>query len=225
MNRHAVFIILSLVTAFTTSCRRGSDRYAVEARTAHDIITLLKAFELRQPEQRPTNLLQIFTELKRDYPHDWHKRFRGFGAPGFTNSIFEKYVFLPAGITNTQLHGEILLLNAGPFSDGRAFGRIVIAKSGPVEYRRIWMVESQVQSVLKQLPVPLPSNQTFPVASVYKAHSHQSLFGRLSSGFFDFAAANGISPNTAAPLWRVLLSLPIFFLLLIMFWLWKRSSR
>jgi hypothetical protein len=221
-------LLVPVVLLVLAGCTPKRTQYQAEGRTALDIITFLKVYELRHPEMRPTNLFQVFVGVNKHYPHFLHDRFVPFGVQaGFTNSFYEKYVFPAPGVTNRLIKGEVLLLNAEPYRDGYGdLVREVISKTSD-GYQRNTLSERTVQELFKEAsakipdPTPMPAPPTAPAADRYEDDAAR----RTSRFFVRLAEYLGLDGRTGWILQYATLGLGIVAIAALLVWSRPFSRR
>jgi hypothetical protein len=195
MNQRAWrFLCVVLLVSLALGCQKKPTQADIEWQTASRIASLLKLHETLHPDGRVTNLAQLFAALERPYPYSWHQDFKPFGPQaGFENSIYEKYVFPPPGMTNRFLEGEILLLNAQPFKDPEGqLRRIVISKvgEGMSGFRITWREDEIVQKIFADAGEQIP--KAVPMLSPPRPSPTEEVFPSTiwdkTADFFDTAA-------------------------------------
>jgi hypothetical protein len=129
-----------------------------EYRFVPELCSAVEAF-INNNHAIPTNMSQLQNWLTVEGWAWWEEKFKEFGEhAGFSNSIFEKYVFLPSGVF-FQIRSktfEAVLMNAQPFSDGRgATNRWVIHRTGEVINRSL-LPEEKVQGMLRRAGIDAP---------------------------------------------------------------------
>ena len=224
-------LFLSALLVCLPACSPREEQYIAEGQTAHKVVSLLQMFQIENPGTRPTNLIQLFGGENGRYPHAWHQRFQAYGKDaGFTNSIFEKYLFLPNGITNRLIQGEALVMNAQPFSNAQGRGRIVISRVGldVNDYRRTWIEENRIQGIFAQLGVEIPTQVSMPLPpsklqpGPLDKEMQPPPFFAITSAIDNFASIYGLNGPT---LRYALPAVAAVLFLFVTFWLWRRSRR
>lgn len=178
-----------------SACSSRNKHYEVERQTALDIVGFLKVYELDHRDVRPTNLFQVFAGVGKHYPHFLHERFASYGAhAGFSNSFYEKYAFLPPGVTSRFVEGEILLLNAHPYSDpyGKLERNVISRATEGYKWRTLQ--EDTIQRMFKETgqripkPTPMPPPPPAPSMNTDAEESYplsvrvERFFGQLAEG-------------------------------------------
>jgi hypothetical protein len=225
----------SFVAAITLSleigCQKRETQYAMENRAGKHLAGLLGMYDaLENP--RPTNLAQVYETFRSPYPYDWHKSFRRFGKQaGFENSFFEKYIFLPAGVTNRWIPGEIVMMNARPFEANRKQKhRGVFSKIGS-QYGWNSLSEERIQQLLRDAGIsePKPMSMSPPPAEPIDEFSREfppeSLVTRISNVIIFWGTSVGLSSSSAVVFRHIIFFSPFVLLPLLGFWLWRRSQR
>src|SRR5207247_4597811 len=75
------------------------------------------------------------------------------------------YVFLPPGVTNRWVQGELIFMNAKPFPDSRGeLTRMIISRVGRSysQFRYASYPEFQVQEIFKDAGIDIPKPPTTP---------------------------------------------------------------
>ena len=159
-NALLIWPVAAVVIYCGSGCRERPAQVAVKQQTLQRLTGLLRFYDIDFPGVRPTNFSQVFLDLQRPYPHGIDSQFRAFGAhAGFTNSFYEKYIFLPPGLSHRMIEGEILLLNAQPFPDRDGkLGRMVLSKlgAGHASYRINWILEPRIQQIFQEAGIKVP---------------------------------------------------------------------
>jgi len=208
-------------------CQKTEKQPEMEARAGREIERLLGLYEaLGNP--RPTNLAQVYLTLKMSYPHEWHQNFRELGwRAGFSNSFYEKYVFLPGGVTNRLIVGEIIMMNAHPYEGiGQSKRRLIFSKLG-TRYGSKELPETLVQDLFREAGISEPKAVTLPAPPPAPPNidRRNPFHVEMSNALLGLGRGLGFSPEGAV-LFRhsVFLGLGLGLPLLI-FWLWRRSRR
>lgn len=203
-----------LIALYGTGCikREQRQQFELESFTAGTIQRSLSLHEGNSSGEPITNVAQIFammdlTSAHRGHPYVLQQRFREFGpTAGFTNSIYEKYVILPRGITNRAIKGEMTLMSAQPFQDldGRAI-RMIIWKAGEQDYRSTELREERVQEMFRDInrTIPVPERMPSPPIPPGFARSAPSLLESVELYFRDVAGNLGVGRGS----WWILLLL------------------
>jgi len=226
----AVIILASLVTA----CRKEISQSEAEHEATHRLKNMLALYELENAGVYVTNLAQVFSALKKEYPHYWHKQFSAYGMyAGFKNSFYEKYMFLPLGATNQAIEGEFVFLNAEPFPDGeKKLGRMVASRVGGryQDCRLRWFREERIEKIFREagieMPKPVPMPPPPPAPPEDKHHVPLSV--RLSEFFAVWADHLGLGADKGWVLQRATFSLLLFLVALASGWFafkWVRRRR
>ena len=107
----------------------------------------------------PTNVTDLYPFIGGDAWALWEEQFKEFGEQaGFANSIFEKYIILPSGVSFQigPAKTDIVLMNAKPVLDERRLtNRWVINKSGTLVYQTL-LSEDKVQAALQEAGITMP---------------------------------------------------------------------
>jgi hypothetical protein len=203
-------LILAVVMASFSGCAKREPQSTLEHQTVIAIANMLMTYEFRHPSVHVTNLAQIYTGLNKPYPHRWHHQFARYGKDaGFTNSFYGRYVFLPAGLTNRFVEGELVMMNAVPFPDSTGrLGRMVLSRVGGTyqQWRFRWFAEQDVQSLFAQLGTTIPKPQVMPPAPhegkrVWEVSRPETrefpLWMRMQLGIMDLCQWLGVNPSWA----------------------------
>lgn len=199
------------------------------------ITKALWLYEGLYPGVAITNLPQAFNgafELDawhRMHPAFLEKEFRKFGKyAGFTNSFYEKYVRVPAGITNRAFPKDVIYMNAHPVPDyDGKFGRYVIWREGPQSYNNNWAPEEQIQEAFRRAGVPIPRPSPMPKPRVPKdsPYPQQSLGKRMTLFFRDLAGDYGPGRRFGETLMLICLGVPTIAGVVMVFWFARRPKR
>jgi hypothetical protein len=197
----ALWLLVSLIVC------AGSQNHAqfeAEGQFARDIVRLLTLYEYEHPGQVVTNLSQLFERSGRAYPSDRHQQFMQFGKhSGFTNSIYEKYLFVSGAATNQITRGLVVMMNAVPYPgpDGRP-QRNVISKAGERFFREE-ITEEAAQELLRGLAVTNVHWMSFPAYDDSMDKVHRQSLHRIIGRFFERASREvGIKGVTGERLQR-----------------------
>jgi hypothetical protein len=192
MNRNFVTLMVAVLMC---GCQKKQEQYEAEAQTTFEIIRLLDLHASDPNQTHPTNLFQLLELHQQGYPHVWHRRFAAFGKhAGFTNSIFEKYVFFPSGITNQWIEGELVLMNKPyPGSDGR-LQRNLISKTGNRYAYQVHREES-VQALFKEAGIVEPKSIAMPQPPFAPEEERQAFSIRTSRFFVWMAESLGMDSS------------------------------
>ena len=116
-----------------------------------------------------TNWTMLSEWFNDDFWPSWEKKFGTFGKQkGFTNSIFEKYVWVKPGVVvvTTQPPKEILLMSSVPLQEGtNLIRRAILLEGTNIVERHIPedFVQKSFQIAGRAIPGPDPS--LFPAAA------------------------------------------------------------
>jgi hypothetical protein len=158
-------LILAGLVIVLCACERRDNQFEAEARFAFGVMRSLDEFARTNPGVSVTSLVQL-VPTPENYPHNWHDRFKRFGGhAGFTTSIYEKYVFFPAGLTNRWLDGELVAINAQAFPAPRGGMQRTMILRGDERHRYRPVPEAVVQRVLRELGVSEPTAPPRPPPS------------------------------------------------------------
>ena len=154
-------ILLKLIVVMVTQFAAADDEtslIALEYRFVPKLCSAIQTY-VNKNHVVPTNITQLQNWLTVEGWASWEERFKKFGEQsGFSNSIFEKYVFLPQGITFRigPVVVEAVLMSARPFWDGKGgTNRWVIHRSGEIIDRAL-LPEYKVQEMFRQADAEMP---------------------------------------------------------------------
>jgi hypothetical protein len=208
------------------------ERAVLERAAAGRLHKSLWLHEAQFPDHPRTNLTTVFQELGVEYPSDLHEKFRRYGREaGFTNSIFERYLFTPGGISNEVLKGEIILMGAKPYvNEGERLVRIALVRNGP-GYEG-WSFnefnEDQVQQSFKDAGVEMPPPRP-PVASAPIAREgfqpRVSFAAKVRRFFQNVAYYYGPGRFFWFPMMLICIGSVLFVVILLIIWFTRRSRR
>jgi hypothetical protein len=210
--------------------RRTQELRELEGNAAAAIYRALDLYEGLHPTIEVTNLPQVFngaTELSRWHilhPAFFDREFRKFGKyAGFTNSFYEKYVRVPANVTNHAFPTEAMFMNSQPVPDyDGGFGRYVIWREGPQYHRSSWVPEEQIQEAFRRAGVPIPKPTPMPKPPVPEGRPYieRPLSMRVRLFFRDL-----VGPAFADELMWICFGAPIASAVVLVIWLSRRRSR
>ena len=168
LNKFGVFAFLGIV-GICAGCREHLDQEYWEQKFASDMIQRLQLYETLNPRTPVTNMAMLFSGSNAPpYPWWWHDSLARFGkTAGFSNSLIEKYVIAPPGMTSRWIKGHLRLIAVHPFpsSDRKPKRSVIIYTAehyGPhYEYRMV--PESRIQETLAEQNVSIPPPDTLPV--------------------------------------------------------------
>jgi hypothetical protein len=206
------FPICVVVACCVSGCgiRERQERIAAESEAGARLVKLFWLYEDQFPTQPRTNLAGLFDTVGTGYPSDLHERFRRFGRnAGFSNSFYEKYVFVPPGISNAVTGGEMILMSAASFpeEDGREV-RVVIFRNGfgYDGWGQKWLPEEVVREIFATAKVEFPKPVPLPRQAVEARYS-QNLWQRIQTESGDWARFLGLGRSkmvgSDSVLWRV----------------------
>ena len=225
MSRRAFQSFVCFLSIGLAGCEHRDQQFELEARTVFGLMNMLRWYESDNPGVQVTNLSQLFWGLNRDYPYAWDKQFRMFGKDaGFRNSFFERYVFFPAGITNSHFDGQLVFMNAQPYPEARGgMERTVVFKAAGGYYRRT-LGEERVQQLFKDAGIdePRPLEMPPPPPAPLDTRYSPSFVARVRGFVLGILQANGLSAPTAWAVWRGLAVLFPLLFLVILIWNWQR---
>lgn len=189
-------LLWTLLISCLPGCSPAEKQHTVEAQTIFGVIRLLPIYEHSYPAVPITNLAQMITGLERDYPYGWHQGLMRFGKyAGFTNSIYEKYIFFPPGVTNPKFEGELLLMNARPYPSANGkMGRTVVSKAAGIYHRNV-LREERIQQVFKEAGIVEPKAVTMPPPPVPLKEEPIPISIKVSRFFMKAADFLGISQH------------------------------
>ncbi|MCI0746640.1 MAG: hypothetical protein L0Y58_14665 [Verrucomicrobia subdivision 3 bacterium] len=211
------FVLFWGVAASIAGCiPRDETRSSLERKAAQRIHTFLWLHEAAFTNRMRTNLAEIVRELGAQYPGDLHEKFRRFGTEaGFRDSFYDRYLFAPPGVSNTAIHGEVVLVNAEPYlDDNNQPVRIAIVRGGP-GYEGWSFHETPewlIQEIFRQANVPIPQKNSVPgppkrLAS--KQADNRAIGEAVQMYFRNLARDWGLGPGSW---WMLLLASIILFL-------------
>jgi len=225
------WLFFPAILLLAIGCQKRETQYEMEARAGRVLSSLLGIYDvLGNP--RCTNLAQVYTALGSPYPHDWDRNFRKFGGrAGFTNSFFEKYIFLPSGATNRWIVGEIVMMNARPYeSINHQECRGIFSRIG-AQYGWNELSEKLVQELFRDADIPepkpswMPPPPPEPINEFSREFGGDSFLTRLSNMIIFWGTSVGLGGSGAIVLRHVVFFSPFVLLPLLGFWLWRRSRR
>lgn len=187
--------------------------------------TIATAFKIHAGSnegQFPTNWSMLQTVLKPRMWYDEELKFREFGEnKGFTNSIYEKYVFVPPGVKMPAIYkgappqGDILFMAAAPYQSANSdvLLRSVIHRRDGTNVIPTPYVEERIQKLFQEHGVAIPSAD--PMSSAidpeivraerdfvnkanedwYRAHPEDRPFLRGTSAPGPYVGSNRPSPE------------------------------
>ena len=224
-------LLITATILLFAGCSRRERQFEAEGQIINEIFRLLPIYETENPGVRITNLAQVFTNHTREaasYPHQWHWRLAAFKEfAGFTNSVYERYIFFPAGITNQRITGELLFMHATPYpgSNGEMQRKMVAQDADGFHSRTL--AEKNVQAMFHELgitqpkSIPMPPPPPAPPELEYK----RPLLSATRNAVTNFFEQAGMSVTAAHWMWVSLLSLPLVLLMAIAFFFWKHKSH
>lgn len=235
MSAEAIHYFLPvLLSVLVTGCGR-SELVALnelEQEAAGSLVLPLALYEAQFPDGRITNVAQVFGVLDlsrshRSHPFVFQERFRRFDSQaGFTNSIFEKYVVIPAGITNEQTGGELVLMSATPFPDfEKVLTRMVIVRAGKQDYRASKIADSQVQEIFRRsgIAIPKPIRMSAAEAPLGYEKPNYRLATRFRMFFENVAYAYGPGRFFWLPTMLICIGVPILGATFFVIWFARRG--
>jgi hypothetical protein len=235
-QRHLAAILLIGGFLFLPGCgRKMAKLHEAENTAAGAIQRSLVLYEGLYAGVTITNLHQVFDGATRlDQWHIMHPArletdFRKFGKyAGFTNSFYEKYVRVPSGVSNRAFPKDAMFMNAQPVPDyDGGYGRFVIWREGPQDYRNNWAPESQIQEAFQRAGVPIPQVTPMPKpprpgGSPYPDHS---LGTRTVLFFKDLSGDYGPGRALWFPFMLICLGVPLIISVVLFVWIFRRSRR
>jgi hypothetical protein len=161
---------LILAAVALLGCIKEKPQSYWESQAATTLIHYMNIYDGLNPQVPKTNVAQIITNIDdRPYPVELHREFLRYGRyAGFTNSLFEKYVFVPEAVTNLVKQGRPILMNSEPFPDtDKRLQRYIIyevpSQTEPT-YSRALVSETVVQIAFKAVGMAIPEPPRFPPA-------------------------------------------------------------
>jgi hypothetical protein len=164
------FALTLLLVGSLSGCIKPKLQVYWEQKAASHTIRRLHLYDSVNPGVLKTNVGQVFTNVDdRPYPIEFHREFQRYGRfAGFTNSFYEKYVFVPEVMTNLVKQGRPVLMNSQPFPDSEnGMQRLVIYQytwQGEPTYAYTPLPEEFIQNAFKQVGVRIPEAPRFPPA-------------------------------------------------------------
>ena len=212
MSARCLLYLFYCAVALFSGCRLHEEQDTVESKTIFQIIKALQNYEIDHPQDRVTNLVQLFEASGKPYPNFWHEEFSRYGKnAGFKRSIYEKYIFFSPGITNRLFEGELFLMNARPYpGPGGERKRNIVSKIGHQFYWRT-LQESAVQRIFQEAGIAEPKPIEMPAPNQTSGSNAERWFVSSQRYFRDVAWKMGIGP---AAWWIVALAYALGFLLL-----------
>ena len=204
IRRRSAILILGLVAFW--GCDLRDKQHIAEAQTVLAIMRHLRDYDMANPSVAVTNLSQLFPAGDQVYPHHWHRRFLAFGkTAGFTNSVFEKYVFFQSGITSRWIEGEVVFMNAKPYPGPDGLERSVVSRTASVFHWKT-VSEDRVQRLLNESgvrnPIPItappPPPEPPPVDAAFRKLAEKN----LESVIAEYERQNP-PPLWHRPVWQV----------------------
>jgi hypothetical protein len=215
--------------------RKTQELRELEGNAAAAIYRALDRYEASNPTMEVTNLPQVFnavTELSRWHilhPAFFDLEFRKFGQhAGFTNSFYEKYVRVPATVTNRAFPDGAIFMNAQPVPDyDGGFGRYVIWREGPQYHRSSWVPEDQIQEAFRHagVSIPKPIQMPKPPVPVGDPYPQHSLFTRTRLFFRDIAADYGPNRYFGDTLMWICFGVPVAGAAVVLVWFIRRRAH
>lgn len=192
-------VVFCITTWLGTGCSRESPQFEAEGQTINEIFRLLPIYVAEHPDIRIVSAEQLLTNhtgIVGDYPHQWHRRFQRYGRhAGFTNSVYEKYVFFAPGIRNSKIEGELFLMNAAPYPGSTGeMQRKVVSKTSDSFHCQTFS-EQTVQLMLKESGIAEPKPIRMPTPPPAPPEAAPMPFSTKVSRFFmrvaDYAGISG----------------------------------
>ena len=194
-NRARLWLVLSL-GILGLGCRERPSQLTEEYNVAGYFVSRMGSYENRFPGAPITNLQEVVERTSTQYPARWHHELRAFGKDaGFTNSIFEKYVFTQTPFSNHVVGGDIVLLSAEPFPDRDGeYGRMIFSKwrAGWDGWMFKWYPEEQVQEFFREAGQRIPKAVPMPPLSDLPPPYKPPLRSRVTTYFEDITRALGL---------------------------------
>jgi hypothetical protein len=180
----------------------GETRSDVEHKAAQRLHTFFWLHEATFTNAPRRSLSDMVRELGAEYPADLHEKFRMFGRDaGFTNSLYERYFFVPPGISNEVIKGELVLLNASPYLNERSeLVRMAIIRRVP-GYEG-WSYgefpEALLQRLFHEAGVALPKARQANAAptAINKTNGQQSISRAIQIHFRNMARYLGMGTGS-----------------------------
>jgi hypothetical protein len=198
------------VLSICSGCVKEKPQEYWERQAAQTVIRYLHVYDALNPGVAKTNVGQIITNIDdRPYPVDLHRELLRFSKDaGFTNSFFEKYVFVPTGVTNFWVRGgKPLLINFRPFpNQAGKMQRVIIYESvwqGEPSYATAEMPEWAIQQAFKEAGVEIPEPPRFPPAPPIPPPPPVSFDRKVHAYFRSLAVQLGMSSYHGRVLERI----------------------
>jgi len=211
----ATIPIFLLGLCLLIGCKKHPSRASLEEHAIAHVVKQIGMYESLHPTAALTNALQLFRQCTNGgwgYPSGVHRKLLASGASaGFTNSIYEKYVFIVPPIRDESLSGyALILLNAQPFEDpAHRLRRMVVLRteSAPADFRVRDLDEVRIQRIFQSAGREIPKLSLTPPVPILPAmvSSHgESLYVRGRSYFNGLAGHLGIGHSNG---WLIILLL------------------
>ena len=203
-----------------------------EKNAADFVRQCLNLYAIENPGVAKTNVAQIITNAYHGYPSDLHREFLSYGKhAGFTNSFFEKYVFIPESVTNfiPGVGGKAVLMNSQPFPhDATNINRIVIHENpgdSGMYYSYKTVSEGKVQRLFEEAGVPIPEPPRFPTPPPIPPPPSVP-FQKLKRAYFrDLALQLGMSSYHGPVLQNIVEGAGVLSLAVVCFVIFRRIHR
>jgi len=208
-------------------CKNEKPQYEMEGRAGFDFGTILVIHD-SSGNARATNLAQVYSSLNAGYPYFWHTKFKQFGSrAGFKNSIFEKYVVLPPGITNRWIVGEVFMMNADPYVGPQGKPERGVLSKIDRQYTWQALSEDRIQELFRKARIvePKPIPMPLPPPAQRDQDLQNPFFTQISNALLGLGQALGLSPEGSVMFRHVIFYSPLVLLPVLAFWLWRRSRR
>lgn len=227
-----LYVTLLSVLPFCAGCVKQKPQEYWERQAARTVIRYLHVFDGLNPGVAKTNVGQIITNIdNRPYPVDLHRELLRFGKnAGFTNSFFEKYVFVPPNLTNFWIRGgKPLLINSKPFPNSKdQMQRVIIYEyewQGERAYATAEMPEWAIQNAFKEVSITIPEPPRFPPAPPIPPPPPVPFQQKRQEYFRSLAVQWGMSSYHGRVLERIAAGLGSASLIILCFLIFRRARR
>lgn len=206
--------------------RWRQERITLESTAGERLVKLFWLHESLFPERPRTNLAELFDTVGNGYPDELHESFRRLGRDaGFSNLFYERYVFVPPGMSNALVGGDVILIGVAPFPEENGqLVRVVIFRNGfgYEGWGQKWVREDILQGVFATAKVEFPKPAKLSPQS-NGVHNSRTLWARIRDESGDWARFIGMGRNRW---WVLVLCCGLIVLtiaVLIIIWLGRRG--
>ena len=163
-----------------------------------------------------------------EYPVDLHERFRRYGRDaGFTNSIFERYVFVGTQVTNKEFQGQLAFLSTRPYvSESGQPLRIAIVRrgSGYEGWIANEFLEQTVEESLNSAGIEMPKPVALTSGPSRREGAYRPPVGHRIRRFFENVAYyHGPGRFFWLPTMLICVGVPILGVILVAVWFTRRG--